>query len=184
MEYAFNMFNKMASAGLIMTLTNFLKDPTKKPIVLCIGSDLAIGDSLGPICGTMLKEKKSDPNAFIYGTLKSPVTAKEVKYLNDFFRQTHPGAPVIAIDAAVGDAGDIGLIKIANKGLRPGLGANKKFSAVGDISIMGIETEKSIFNYSLLNLTRLNLVYKMADIISNALSSYIDDLWNKQYIAI
>lgn len=61
----------------------------------------------------------------MYGTLKRPITAKEVKYLGDFFKKTHPNSKIIAIDAAVGDAGDIGLIKIANKGLPPGLGAIK-----------------------------------------------------------
>ena len=76
------------------------------------------------------------------------------------------------MDAAVGDAGDIGLIKITSNGLKPGAGANKKLSRVGDVGILGIVAEKSVFNYSLLNLTRLNLVYKMADIISDALASY------------
>lgn len=57
MEYSFNMFNKMAASGLIMTLNNFLKDMQTPPVILCIGSDLAIGDSLGPICGTMISEK-------------------------------------------------------------------------------------------------------------------------------
>ena len=173
MEYSFNMFNKMAASGLIMTLNNFLKDTQTPPVILCIGSDLAIGDSLGPICGTMISEKKLFEQSYVYGTLKRPITAKEVRYLGDFFKKTHPNSKIIAIDAAVGDAGDIGLIKIANKGLRPGLGANKKFAPIGDVSIMGIVAEKSVFNYSLLNLTRLSLVYKMADIISDAISSYL-----------
>ena len=180
MEYSFNMFNKMAAAGLIMSLDNFLKELSAPPVVLCIGSDLAIGDSLGPITGTMLEQKSSGGGIFVYGTLKKPITAKEVKYLNDFLKETHPDSKVIAVDAAVGEAGDIGLIKIANKSLRPGLGANKRLSQVGDVSIMGIVAEKSVFNYSLLNLTRLNLVYRMADIISDALSSYIG---GKNYFA-
>lgn len=37
---------------------------------------------------------------------------------------------------------------------------------------MGIVAEKSLFNYSLLNLTRLNLVYRMAEIIAEAVSAY------------
>ena len=65
------------------------------------------------------------------------------------------------------------MIKINNKGLKPGLGANKKLPAVGDVSIMGIVAEKSLFNYSLLNLTRLNLVYKMSDIISDSLATFL-----------
>ncbi len=173
MEYSFNMFNKMAPTGIIMTLNGFLKEITAPPVILCIGSDLAIGDSLGPVVGTMTQTDALNAGAFIYGTLKNPVTAKEIKYLGDFLKRTHPGSKIIAVDAAVGDAGDIGLIKISNKGLRPGLGANKKFDAIGDVSIMGIVAEKSVFNYSLLNLTRLSLVYKMAGIIAEALSSFV-----------
>lgn len=173
MEYSFNIFNKMAGAGILMALNAYIGSNEAPPVILCIGSDLAIGDSLGPICGTMIQSKSNYKGAFVYGTLKKPVTAKEVKYLNNFLKETHPNSKIIAVDAAVGVAGDIGLIKINNRGLKPGLGANKKLPAVGDISIMGIVAEKSLFNYSLLNLTRLNLVYKMADVISDSVSTFL-----------
>jgi len=42
---------------------------------------------------------------------------------------------------------------------------------------MGIVAEKSIKSYALLNTTRLNLVYSMSEIISEALSLL---LWNKK----
>lgn len=170
MEFSFNVFNKLAPTGIVMALDQILR-AGRPPVVLCIGSDLAIGDSLGPICGTQLEEKKGN-GIFVYGTLKRTVTAKEVRYLNDFLRDTHPQSPVIAVDAAVGDAGDIGLIKVTSCGIRPGLGANKRLGKVGDVGIMGIVAEKSVFNYSLLNLTRLNLVYRMASLISDALADY------------
>ena len=41
---------------------------------------------------------------------------------------------------------------------------------------MGIVAEKSVANYGLLNSTRLNLVYSMAEIISEALASL---LWER-----
>ena len=163
MEYSFNIYNKMAGAGILMALNAYIGTNEAPPVILCIGSDLAIGDSLGPVCGTMLQSKNCYKGCFVYGTLKKPVTVKE----------THPNSKIIAVDAAVGAAGDIGLIKINNKGLKPGLGANKKLPAVGDVSIMGIVAEKSLFNYSLLNLTRLNLVYKMSDIISDSLATFL-----------
>ena len=154
----------------------FNGDFSAPPVVVCIGSDLAIGDSLGPIVGSMLKHKTQGLGVFIYGTLNSPVTAKEIKYLRPFLKQTHPASQVVAIDAAVGIEGDIGLIKLSNSPLFPGAGANKKLGAVGDISVMGIVAEKSLANYGLLNTTRLNLVYSMAQIISDALSAI---LWER-----
>lgn len=168
MEYAFHFYNGMAETGLMMALAKCLGDLTAPPVVLCIGSDLAVGDSLGPITGTMLK-KRSDFRGYVYGTLKTPVTAKEVKYIDNFLRCTHPDSKVIAVDAAVGDDADVGLIKVANGALRPGSGANKRLGKIGDVSVLGIVARKSAFSYSLLNLTRLNMVYSMSEAIVSAL---------------
>lgn len=148
----------------------------KPPVVVCIGSDLAIGDSLGPLVGSMLKYKTQGTQLFIYGTLAAPVTAKEIKYLRTFLNETHVGSQILAIDAAVGAEGDIGLVKLNDSPLYPGAGAHKKLGAVGDISVMGIVAEKSVANYGLLNTTRLNLVYSMAELLSDALATV---LWNR-----
>ena len=193
MEYCFNLFNKLAADGTAMAVEKFLrsapeaargggtKRPAEKspeealelPVVLCIGSDLAIGDSLGPIVGSMLKYETQGLNCFLYGTLSAPVTAKEIKYMRTFLRETHRGRKVIAVDAAVGSEGDIGLIKVNDAPLFPGAGANKKLGSIGDLSVMGIVAEKSLLSYGLLNTTRLNLVYSMAEIISDGLSSLL-----------
>ena len=175
MEYAFHVYNKLATDGATMALHRLLDEtytrkkhkrwgdgtrstpnstqnkaqnsaqtehaemenapndtPTPKPpIVVCIGSDLAIGDSLGPITGSMLQYKTQGLNTFIYGTLTAPVTAKEIRTLRTFLRETHRGKQILAIDAAVGDKGDIGLIKLHDTPLLPGAGANKKLGAIG-----------------------------------------------------
>jgi putative sporulation protein YyaC len=149
---------------------------TQPPVIVCIGSDLAIGDSLGPITGSMLKYKTQGLNVFLYGTLAAPITAKEIGYIRTFLKETHKNSQVIAIDAAVGAEGDIGLIKINDKPLLPGAGANKKLGALGDISLMGVVAEKSLSNYGLFNTTRLNLVYSMAEIISEGLANL---LWER-----
>lgn len=203
MEYSFHIYNKLAKDGATMAIDQILNDVcmhqkekikgagtssraisalerTEKlhqpPVVVCVGSDLAIGDSLGPITGSMLKYKTQGLGAFIYGTLAAPVTAKEIGYMQAFLRQTHPKNHILAVDAAVGEKGDIGLIRITDAPLLPGAGANKKLGAIGDISIMGIVAEKSLHNYGLLNSTRLNLVYTMAEILSDALASL---LWER-----
>lgn len=170
MEYSFHFYNGMAETGILTALNRLTQNFKSAPVILCIGSDLAIGDSLGPVVGTMLKRKGF--TGTLYGTLKNPVTAKEVKYLNDFLTKTHPGAPVIAIDAAVGEDSDIGLIKVNDGALKPGSGANKRLGKVGDVSILGVVAGKTAFSYSVLNLTRLNLVYGMAEAISDAISSW------------
>ena len=174
-EYSFNLYNSLATSGTVIALKKMLVKPHKVPVIACIGSDLSVGDSLGPITGTLLKEKLRLLNCFIYGTLQKPITAHEIRYINKFLRQSHPDSPIIAVDAAVGSSGDIGLIKIANHGVKPGSGANKKLARVGDVSVIGIIAEKSVFNFSILSATRLNIVYRMADIISEGVATYIMD---------
>ena len=170
MEYSFHFYNGMAETGILTALSRLAQNFKSAPIILCIGSDLAIGDSLGPVVGTMLRRKGYA--GAVYGTLKNPVTAKEVKYINDFLKRTHPGAPVIAIDSAVGEESDIGLIKVTDGALKPGSGANKRLGKVGDISVLGIVASRTAFSYSVLNLTRLNMVYGMAEAVSDAILSW------------
>lgn len=170
MDYSFSMFNNFAGTGVTLALSELIENKTT-PIILCIGSDLALGDSLGPLTGTMLKSKKT--NAFIYGTLKKPITAKEIRYINRYLSLLHPNSKVIAVDAAIGEQQDIGLIKVYNQGLKPGLGAQKDLETVGDISILGIVAVKSFMNYNLMSSTRLNMIYQMAEIISDGIHSFM-----------
>lgn len=175
MEFSFNLYNTLAPGGVFTVLKKAVTPKDKVPVVVCVGSDLSVGDSLGPVTGTKLCEKLKGSNVYIYGTLAKPITAHEVKYMSSFLANTHPDSPVIAIDAAVGVAGDIGLIKVADRPLAPGSGANKKLNKIGQVSILGIVAEKSLFNYSLFSSTRLNIIYKMADIISEGVAMFIQD---------
>lgn len=171
MEFSFHVYNSLAETGIALALRRLLKEWEAPPAILCIGSDLAIGDSLGPIVGTLLRQRMNNSNCYIYGTLRSPITAKEVKYVGDFLRNTHPRSKIIAIDAAVGEESEIGLIKVNDTALRPGSGANKRLGRVGDISVLGILAKKTNFSFTQLNLTRLNTVYTMANTVAEALYS-------------
>lgn len=159
------------SDNSISTALNTYNKKSKKPIIVCIGSDLVLGDSLGPLVGTMLI-KRNVP-AYIYGTLNSPITAKEIVCAKTHIKMLHPNSFTIAIDAAVGNSEDVGLIKITDKGLTPGLGVDKNLGVIGDCSIIGVVAGKSLQNYNLFNLTRLNLIYKMAEKIANGVEKFI-----------
>lgn len=169
-SFSFSTFNDYASDGIFQSLVE-CNPHNKKPIFICIGSDLVLGDSLGPLVGTFLKNKNIQ--SYIYGTLNFPITAKEVEYARTYLKQMHPSSIAIAIDAAVGTADDVGLVRVLNKGIKPGLGVNKNLGTVGDLGIVGIVAGKSLQNHNLFNLTRLNLIYKMAEKISNGIERYI-----------
>ena len=178
--FCFSTFNDYAPKGIGQALKTIYNSPTT-PIILCVGSDLVIGDSLGPLCGTMLKSKNI--NSFIYGTLKNPITAKEMPYISTYLKKTHPSSPIITIDAAVGNNDDIGLIKVINKGIKPGLGVNKDFETLGDLSIIGIIASKTKNNHALYSLTRLNLVYKTATMITDGVVDFLSSYQNKTHFA-
>ena len=171
-SYSFSIFNDYAKKGVSAALKELLNG--KKPIICCIGSDLVLGDSLGPLVGTILTRKKVD--AYIYGTLSNPVTAKEAGYIGDYVASIHKYSPILVIDAALGKDDDVGLIKVSEGGLKPGLGVNKRFNRIGNVGIMGIVALKTAKSTALLRLTRLNLVYRFAELIAEAIENYFNEI--------
>lgn len=176
MHYSFNLYNQGAVTGIIMALSKFLEQEKNLPVILCIGSDLVTGDALGPVTGTLIESKAGGLPVYVYGDLSTPVTAKEVQYADGFIRRLHPGRKIIAIDAAVGEAGDVGSIQVRDVPLHPGSGAKKQLGKAGDLSILGIVAERSLFNYAVLGAIRLNVVYKMSEVIAEAVATI---LWDK-----
>ena len=170
--FSFDAFNRCTN-NYITTALNSCNKEDKTPIIVCIGSDLILGDSLGPLIGTMLVKRKIQ--TYVYGTLNSPITAKEITYAKNNLNLLHPNAFVISIDAAVGNSEDVGLVKVSNRGLKPGLGVSKNLGIIGDCSVIGVVAEKSLQNYNLFNLTRLNLIYKMAETIADGIEKYLID---------
>lgn len=171
-NYTLSAFNNYAANGVAEALSDVIP-LGKTPMFICIGSDLVLGDSLGPLVGTLLK--KRSVSAYVYGTLNLPITAKEVEYAKTYLKQMHPSSVAVAIDAAVGSDDDVGLIKVVSRGLKPGLGVDKNLGLIGDVSIIGVVAAKSVKNYNLYNLTRLNLIYKMAEKIADGIQTFITD---------
>ncbi len=162
--YVFNSLKRDNSEEISKTV-NLLYD-TDKPVIICIGSDLVVGDSLGPIVGSSLV-KQLNGKAYVYGTLSNPVTAKEIHTLRDNVSKLHPFSKTLVIDAAVGNTEEIGYLKINKSGIKPGLGVNKDLPALGDVSIIGVVSDKdnSPLNYT----TRFSLVYSLVNDIVNGL---------------
>ena len=180
-NFTFNSLNKSATDGIACAIEK-LNEKSLTPVIICVGSDMVLGDSLGPLCGTMLKTRGVD--CYVYGTLNFPVTAKEIAHVKTLVNKIHPNAITIAIDAAVGIQEEVGIIKVASDGLFPGLGVNKKLCKLGDLSIIGVVASKSLQNYNLYNLTRLNLIYKMAETIADGIQKYIKTLSNLEQMAL
>lgn len=140
------------------------KDTFKDIIFLCIGTDRATGDSLGPLIGHKLQNIHY-ANIYVYGTLDNPVHAKNLIDTVEGIFNTHDNPFIIAIDACLGKIEHIGYISFGKGTIKPGAGVNKDLPEVGDLFITGIVNFSGVMDMIILQNTRLNLVMKMADFI-------------------
>ncbi|MBM7653802.1 spore protease YyaC [Neobacillus cucumis] len=139
---------------------------TMRPIVfVCIGTDRSTGDSLGPLVGSLLEEKKLH-SFFVYGTLDEPIHAVNLADKLREINAIHANPYVIGIDACLGRVKSVGIIQVGNGPVKPGAGVNKDLPAVGDIHITGIVNVSGFMEFFVLQNTRLNLVMKMAKTIA------------------
>lgn len=169
-----NSAYEMGLALSILIQKHVLYD--KNIVFLCIGSDRATGDCLGPIIGYKLSKYIKQPNFHIYGTLEQPVHAKNLKDTVTMIYQKHDDAFIIAIDASLGKSDHIGYITLGEGPLKPGAGVDKDLPAVGDLFITGIVNFSGLLDHMLLQTTRLNVVMSMADQICLAINYCLSHL--------
>ena len=142
-------------------------------VLVCIGSDRATGDCLGPLTGHKLSRfcgKRYEKSFHIYGTLEHPIHAKNLEATIQSIQLYYPNALVIAIDASLGIVEHVGYITLGEGSLCPGVGVDKTLPAVGDIFITGIVNLSGFGSQMLLQTTHLNLVMQLADFISMGIS--------------
>lgn len=148
----------------------YKKDNYEDIILLCIGTDRATGDCLGPLCGHKLENiTYFNSRIKLYGTLNKPVHAKNLTEVIEKIKVNHKNPLVIAIDACLGRTEHIGFIIVKEGGINPGAAFNKGLPKVGDISIAGIVDEAGDLEVKTISNTRLNVVMQLADIISQGI---------------
>lgn len=149
-------------------LTHNIIHTNRQIVVICIGTDRSTGDSLGPQTGTYLS-KLNPKHLRVIGTLHEPVHAlnleETIKQINLFYKNPF----IIAVDAALGKAKSIGNIICISGPIQPGAAFNKDLPIIGDISLTGVVNCSSLLDYTVLQCTRLSLVYDMAKTLSSIL---------------
>ncbi|ANB59999.1 spore protease YyaC [Anoxybacteroides amylolyticum] len=150
-------------------LLSLLPTTATKPLaIVCIGTDRSTGDALGPLVGTMLKEKNVT-YFHVYGTLEEPIHAVNLEEKITAIRSIHENAFMIAVDACLGRLKSVGAITIAEGPVRPGAGVNKQLPPVGDLHITGVVNVSGFMEFFVLQNTRLHLVMNMAKTIANGI---------------
>lgn len=150
-------------------------------VIVCIGTDRATGDSLGPLIGYKLKTL-SFTEVTLYGTLDEPVHAKNLEITLENIKKFHPYSLVLAIDACLGSLDHVGYITLGHGPIRPGAGVQKDLPAIGDFYITGIVNFSSLMNMAILQNTRLSVVMKMADMISHCIRYCLWHYYREQKI--
>lgn len=154
----------------LRTLLQKVNKAEAAPVILCIGTDRIIGDSLGPLVGTLLK--KCDAHDLpVYGTLENTVHALNLHDILPQIKKAHPHRTMIAIDASLGPAAEIGSVYVRPGCLRPGAGVSKRLPAAGDISITGIAGTEGRQPYLSLQTARLSTIMEMAEQIRDCILS-------------
>ncbi len=147
-------------------------------VFVCIGTDRATGDCLGPLIGYKLQDMNYE-NVHVLGNLDHPVHAKNLEeHLNALSQYEKPF--VIAIDASLGKLERIGCVNIKEGPLSPGSGVNKTLPQVGNMHITGIVNMSGFMEIMVLQNTRLSLVMNMANIVSKGIRYNMWKFENRQ----
>ena len=178
----FNTNDRYSSVEFGNSLYQLLRDDLgERPLVfLCIGSDRATGDCLGPLLGHRLHAILRNSPYFVYGTLQEPVHAKNLQETIDKIYKTHENPLIIAIDASLGRSSHVGYYTLGEGPLRPGAGVDKQLPFVGDYYITGIVNISGLLDQMLLQTTRLHTVMSLSDQIFDGIRHFIYKLDRKK----
>jgi putative sporulation protein YyaC len=161
--------DEQASYQLSRHFLSLLPSSSHRPIVIvCIGTDRSTGDSLGPLVGTKLTARNLSL-FHVYGTLEEPIHAMNLTETLKQIHRFHSNPFIIGIDACLGKMKNIGTVSIGTGPVKPGAGVNKDLPPVGDIHITGIVNVSGFMEFFVLQNTRLYLVMKLADLISESI---------------
>ncbi|SHF32596.1 putative sporulation protein YyaC [Caldanaerobius fijiensis DSM 17918] len=179
MTYYYNAYNYEKLSEFKSVLYEEIKavrKPYQNIILLCIGTDRATGDCLGPLVGHNLKNRNVESsNVYIYGTLDEPVHAKNLLEAVEMIKRLD-NPFIITVDACLGKLENVGYVTFGPGPIRPGAGVNKQLPEIGNFHINGIVNMSGFMEFMLLQNTRLNLVMRMADYITKGLFYAIQNL--------
>lgn len=161
-------------------LSQMIAQACNRPIVfLCIGSDRATGDCLGPIIGQQLssalsteshnRNENQQQKTAVYGSLRHTVHAGNLSATLSSIYNRYSNPFIIAIDASLGVPEHIGFVTLGTGSLRPGIGVSRNLPAAGDIHITGIVNHSGSNNHLTLQTTKLLTVTELAGFITQGI---------------
>ena len=113
----------------------------KNILFVCIGNGKIIGDSLGPLIGTVLEKNKrliqNNVNIEVIGTFENPILYYNVEeFIKNIDSQDY--SEIVIIDSALGSKENIGKVMITPAEILIGVGVNRGRMVNGDIILIGV----------------------------------------------
>lgn len=141
-----------------------LKMNMKKDVIFfCIGTDRVIGDCLGPITGSFLKNMYD--NEKVFGDLDNNLTYENILKKIDEINLKFEDPYIVAIDAALSSEDNIGKIFVDEEGINFGKGLDKNINCIGDIGIkvvVGKDYNDNELNFKTLQNMSLSRIIKLS----------------------
>lgn len=148
-------------------------------VILCIGTNKLIGDSIGPVVGQKLKEEKMKEKVCIYGDLKKSINFKNAKTVLEKIFKSYEKPFIITIDSALGIQTMINKI-VVNKGIiRIGKSLGRSICYPSHITIKGVVGEnKNTYedNIKILNEVKPELISDLSDIMVDGIKQEINKI--------
>jgi len=143
-------------------------------IFLCIGSDQSLGDSLGPLVGTMLKEQNVPYH--VYGTLEKPINAFHIESAIKEIKLRYKKTLIISVGACLGEQNQVGYMFLRKGPLVQGDSLNGIVPIVGDYHFSGVVNYiDPLPTKQFLNDTRLYTIMNLARTIVNIIVQTVEE---------
>ena len=169
--------NKAADelAAALRRLISGKQDGFGDIVFVCIGTDRATGDALGPLVGHLL----TGSGVTVYGNLKEPIHAGNLLQNLEKIKQHHKNPLIIAIDACLSSSDMIGKLIVKEGSIVPAMAIAESLPEVGNISIAGIVNVSAGVSgqcpLAVLSTTRLGVVMHMAEVVAAGIAKYSVD---------
>lgn len=155
-----------ASHILGEALREIIYQDNGKIVIVCIGSDRVIFDSLGPLVGTLLLD--IGISVPIFGSLEDPINSENIEIRIEEIQTNFPNHKVVVIDSGLGEKLDVGLIVVKDGSIKPGAGIDKNILPVGDYVIVPIIEGYEMSEYLSELQIRLRYIFKLAIMIRDS----------------
>lgn len=138
-------------------------DVNRDIIFFCIGTDRVIGDCIGPITGSLLKNKYGQKR--VVGDLDENLTFENIIKKIDEINLKYDNPYIVAIDAALSKSENVGKFFVDSNGINFGGGLDKNNFKIGNIGIkvvVGKDYNDNDLNFRTLQNTSLSEIIKLS----------------------